>query len=827
MNRTASKRRARRKQRKAMTQDHLVKGGSRADISKNIATEIKAGKDPKQAAAIAYSVAGKDSCATLKSITERYAALRGTMDESKPTKEHDEGKLSEKEQATASQHVEHRENMPESAFLEPGERKYPVKEKQDGEWKYDRNLLLAAAREARMHGHEELAAHADKIREREFGSAAKDDIEVVVNTQPKAAGILYVRGNKVLLLKRGDDQADYPGYWGFPAGHIEEGESPEQAALRESFEEVGYAPDSVELLSEGEFVLFLSHDSLFTPVLSDESQGYAWCSPDQLPEPLHPGVREVAESADLIGAAMDAQPLKKMDLQIQGSQEVMQALANFLGVVQWNSGVGHSAVVAMPVDGDGADRLEIKGLPKGDYDKIGQALADYGDGLMALVTSNSAAAFNSVDPEHAETGYKRHRVYPNGGAMDEASKLSAAMDKRDYDINGWFEVQDNPVSKVGVFSYRGSQLKGAPDPDKTYNVLRPADELGSDETIDSFKLNPWINDHLMLGAEEEGLTPAEQKGVGGVTGEKVYFKDGTLYANLKLFSQSMADAIKHGKRELSLGYRCDYDWTPGVFEGQPYDCIQRQIRGNHLALVKEGRMGPEVAVLDHNDISRFVFTCDSLEITPMAEPSTSPEAGKESSGMTLEEARQELSGILEKIDGILPLLAKIKSVVDPDSDGDIDADPSAQIEDEEQGIVKREGAEDDDINGPGQANAEKRKEAEAKAAEEAGRKAAEEEKSKAMDAADMERKIRAGIAASNRLAERVKPHVGTFDHAEMDEMAVARYACKKLGLTAPKGQELNFLNGYLAAPREDKPVSVAQDKAHDGDWLTKQKASHA
>jgi hypothetical protein len=227
-------------------------------------------------------------------------------------------------------------------------------------------------------------------------------------------------------------------------------------------------------------------------------------------------------------------------------------------------------------------------------------------------------------------------------------------------------------------------------------------------------------------------------------------------------------------------------------------------------------MGPEVAVLDHNDISRFVFTCDSLEITPMAEPSTSPEAGKESSGMTLEEARQELSGILEKIDGILPLLAKIKSVVDPDSDGDIDADPGAQIEDEEEVIVKKEGAKD-----------EESEEEKAKAAEEAGRRAAEEEKSKAMDAADLERKIRAGIAASNRLAERVKPHVGTFDHAEMDEMAVARYACKKLGLTAPKGQELNFLNGYLAAPREDKPVSVAQDKAHDGDWLTKQKASHA
>ena len=37
----------------------LAKGSSQAAISRNIATEIRAGKPPKQAAAIAYNVAGK------------------------------------------------------------------------------------------------------------------------------------------------------------------------------------------------------------------------------------------------------------------------------------------------------------------------------------------------------------------------------------------------------------------------------------------------------------------------------------------------------------------------------------------------------------------------------------------------------------------------------------------------------------------------------------------------------------------------------------------------------------------------------------------------
>lgn len=74
------------------------------------------------------------------------------------------GALTEAERAEADRNHASREEMPASAFLDPGERKYPVRERRDGEWKYSRNLLLAAAREARMHGHEELAARADKIR---------------------------------------------------------------------------------------------------------------------------------------------------------------------------------------------------------------------------------------------------------------------------------------------------------------------------------------------------------------------------------------------------------------------------------------------------------------------------------------------------------------------------------------------------------------------------------------------------------------------------------------------------------------------------------------
>lgn len=84
-----------------------------------------------------------------------------------------EGKLSDRQKAAAgSVGSKKRAEMPESVFLEPASRKYPVKEKSIGGWKFNRKLLLAAARRARMNGNQALAARADKIRDREFGGPA-------------------------------------------------------------------------------------------------------------------------------------------------------------------------------------------------------------------------------------------------------------------------------------------------------------------------------------------------------------------------------------------------------------------------------------------------------------------------------------------------------------------------------------------------------------------------------------------------------------------------------------------------------------------------------
>lgn len=413
---------------------------------------------------------------------------------------------------------------------------------------------------------------------------------------------------------------------------------------------------------------------------------------------------------------------------------------------------------------------------------------------MPLKSGNSQEIISSNIAELISSGHSREQAIAI--AYHEASKShdctdAVANDKREYDTNGWFEVQDNPMSLVGVFPYLGRSLPGAPDPDKMYMVYRPADELSSPETIDSFKLLPWIDDHVMLGSEDEGLTPAERKGVQGVVGEKVYFAEterfpnGALFGNLKLFSEAMAQLLAADKKELSCGYRCKYDWTPGEFDGVRYDCVQREIRGNHLALVENGRMGPEVAVLDGIGQDSFTFTLDAKDFI-MADENTSTEP-------SLGQVVEQLKTIAPQVAELMKFMQTIKPIEEAEHGMELDEDESKKEGEEEKP------AEDSDDD-------EKK----------------DDDKSSGMDAAEIEKRVLARIQAKNSLYSKLSAHVGAFDHSEMDLEKMAAYGLDKLGVEAPKSGKLAFLEGVLAA--KSIPAAVATDSAQKpakGNFLTK------
>lgn len=183
-------------------------------------------------------------------------------------------------------------------------------------------------------------------------------------------------------------------------------------------------------------------------------------------------------------------------------------------------------------------------------------------------------------------------------------KQYTAQDKKEEDINGYWLIPDNPMTKIGVFPYLGRQISPELEPDRIYQVLRPEEELTKQETLESLKLIPLINDHTMIGTQT-GMKPAEEVGVEGTTGTNVKVSGRLLTNDLKCYTENIKELISSGKKDLSMGYRCRYELTEGEFEGQHYDAIQRDIIFNHIALVDEGRMGSDVRVMDS-------FTFDSI-----------------------------------------------------------------------------------------------------------------------------------------------------------------------------------------------------------------------
>ena len=147
-----------------------------------------------------------------------------------------------------------------------------------------------------------------------LGEEAKEP-EHAEDEAPTAAGIMFEDPNGNILLLRRSASGDHPNEYGFPAGHVEAGETAEEAARREAREEVGDVPaGDLSLFDKGDgFHTFKQNvQDQFEPKLNHEHTGHVWASPDDLPEPLHPGVARLmgAMGKGPLGKGADGMPIK-------------------------------------------------------------------------------------------------------------------------------------------------------------------------------------------------------------------------------------------------------------------------------------------------------------------------------------------------------------------------------------------------------------------------------------------------------------------------------------------------------------------------------------
>ena len=179
--------------------------------------------------------------------------------------------------------------------------------------------------------------------------------------------------------------------------------------------------------------------------------------------------------------------------------------------------------------------------------------------------------------------------------------FDAAPSQRETDENGFLHVGASHITKATVNPYYGREIPGwqeaGLDPEAVYYGLRDPEEL--QESLETWAGLPLHIEHHIDSAEEpQKLTRVGAVGTGAVWNAPY------VDAPLTVWDRAAIDAIEDGSfRELSCAYRYDPDFTPGSYEGTPYDFIMRNIRGNHVALVEEGRAGPDVVVADSHPTS--------------------------------------------------------------------------------------------------------------------------------------------------------------------------------------------------------------------------------
>ena len=380
---------------------------------------------------------------------------------------------------------------------------------------------------------------------------------------------------------------------------------------------------------------------------------------------------------------------------------------------------------------------------------------------------------------------------------------TTAQDKKEEDVNGFWLIPDNPMTKIGVFPYLGRQISPELEPDRIYQVLRPEEELARPETLESLKLIPLINDHTMIGTQA-GMKPAEEVGVEGTTGTNVKVSEPLLTNDLKCYTENIKKLISSGKKALSMGYRCRYELTSGEFEGQHYDAIQRDIIFNHIALVDEGRMGSDVRVMDS-------FTFDSItELTKNKENDMADEEKqetqaqdvdkreilREADAIAMKPASEFEGGEEEKFRTLTKKLEELS--YNPSEAGGNDEEPEEPEPDKE--------GEDEEPP------AEEPKKDDKPAEDEDPKKPCGDEDGedpKKDEEAAMDSAVRY-FAKRDELIAKIRPVIGdNSKYHSMTTKEITKYACDKLDIK----NSIDALEGYLKAESRKATVRVSLDAA--------------
>ncbi len=359
-----------------------------------------------------------------------------------------------------------------------------------------------------------------------------------------AAGTIFVGPEgHILLLLRSSKEGNYAGHWGLPGGGVDAGETPESGATREAREEMGdQAPTGRKRLLDQRrtpnnwiFHTFAQAcDSCFVPVLNDEHSGYAWAKLDMLPAPIHPSIEATLK-----------------ECRVKDGEELHE----------W---AGEHVLVE--------DEMAM-------------------DEVFAFL---AAEVLEQLGPRLA---FDRA---PDGVELDRPGLVVTLAFDREPDqqnqvVDGFerLHVKRVPITKACVNPYYGREIPKGRDlglePDKVYRLLRDPKEI--EKAAATSHNVPLLSKHVPHSADDHNGDITV-----GTVGSEAEYEHPYLYNSLAVWSRAGRDYAEGDQKELSSAYAYDADMTPGTFEGEPYDGVMRNLKWNHVCLVKKGRAGSDIAL---------------------------------------------------------------------------------------------------------------------------------------------------------------------------------------------------------------------------------------
>lgn len=158
--------------------------------------------------------------------------------------------------------------------------------------------------------------------------------------------------------------------------------------------------------------------------------------------------------------------------------------------------------------------------------------------------------------------------------IDKGGRITSKMDD-----NGFLRI-DGVAAHVGILEYM----------DDDGSIIRefvPEETLFEPASLASLAGAPVTLQHPPEMVSPSNYSKYSQGSVNGSPSRT----DDNLDVSMSVIGNDALHAVESGVNELSPGYSVDIDETPGEWNGQPYDRVQRNRRYNHLAIVDDARGG--------------------------------------------------------------------------------------------------------------------------------------------------------------------------------------------------------------------------------------------